>query len=59
MFFKMKKILHFFIILSSILLSNAVEVTEEELNSFSYGNSQFKLAIIGDRYITIYLIKYI
>jgi len=56
MFFKMKKILHSFIVLSSIILSNAVEVTEEELNSFSYGPSPFKLAIIGDRYITIYLI---
>jgi len=46
--FKLKKL---FFILSSVILSNAVEVTEEELKSFSYGTSQFKLAIVGDTYV--------
>jgi len=45
---KIIKILQLFFILSSITLSNAEDVTEEELKSFSYGRSQFKLAIVGD-----------
>jgi len=48
MIFKVKKTLQLFVILSSVILSNAVEVTEEELKSFSYGTSQFRLAVVGD-----------
>jgi len=51
MIFKAKKTLQLFAILSNIILSNAADVTEEELDSFSYGAPQFKLAVVGDTYV--------
>jgi len=49
--FKIKKTFQLLAILSSIVLSNAVEVTDEELESFSYGATPFKLAVVGDTYV--------
>jgi len=37
--------------------SSQTTITNEQLNSFSYGADQFKLAIIGDRYLILYNIK--
>jgi len=34
--------------------SSQTTITNEQLNSFSYGADQFKLAIIGDRYLILY-----
>jgi len=59
MIFKVKKALQLIAILSSVILSNAVEITKEELDSFSYGASPFKLAIIGDRCVVYNLFLYL
>jgi len=36
-----------------------ISVTDEQLNSFPYGEEEFKLAVIGDRYYLLIYLFYI
>jgi len=51
----LKHVLPLLFILSNKILSSSaqtndiVTITDEQLDSFSYGDKEFKLAIIGDR----------
>jgi len=50
--FNMKFILPYLLIFSNQIGKGKTQ-TDEQLNSFKYGAEEFRLAIIGDRYIII------